>query len=102
MPAIAVDWALAMAVSYAFLGGDPWWTLTVFGLMQLVMLATAAASVGHLLLGLRLVRLDGARPGPLRAAVRTALLCLAVPALVWNSDQRGLHDQAAGTVLVRH
>jgi uncharacterized RDD family membrane protein YckC len=101
LAAVAIDWAMALSVSYGFMGGDPWWTLTVFGLMQLLMIGTAGASIGHLLLGLRVVRLDGGWPGPLRAAVRTGLLCLALPALVWNADQRGLHDQAAGTVLVR-
>jgi uncharacterized RDD family membrane protein YckC len=35
------------------------------------------------------------------AAIRTALLCLAVPALIFDSDSRGLHDRVAGTVLVR-
>ena len=29
------------------------------------------------------------------------LLCLAIPALIWDRDQRGLHDKAAQTVLVR-
>jgi hypothetical protein len=29
------------------------------------------------------------------------LLCLSVPALIWDRDQRGLHDKAAKTVLVR-
>jgi hypothetical protein len=37
----------------------------------------------------------------LQVAVRTVLLCLAVPALIWDRDQRGLHDKAAQTVLVR-
>ena len=27
--------------------------------------------------------------------------CLVVPALVWDSDQRGFHDKVAGTVLIR-
>jgi uncharacterized RDD family membrane protein YckC len=46
------------------------------------------------------VRLDGRPPGLWRAALRTALLLLLVPALVWDRDGRGLHDKAAGTVLV--
>jgi hypothetical protein len=33
--------------------------------------------------------------------VRTVLLCLAIPALIWDADLRGLHDRAAGTMLVR-
>lgn len=99
--AVAVDWAVALAVSTGFLGGDPWTTLAVFGMLQLVMLVTSGASMGHRLLGLELVATDTRWNGPLRCVVRTVLLCLALPALVWDSDQRGVHDQAAGTVLVR-
>lgn len=98
--AVGVDWALASAISAAFLGGDPWGTLAVFGLAQLVLVGTLGMGVGHALLGMRVVRLDGGWAGPGRAAVRTLLLCLAVPALVWDRDQRGMHDRAAGTVLV--
>ena len=32
---------------------------------------------------------------------RTALLIVVIPAVIWDADQRGLHDKAAGTVLVR-
>ena len=64
-------------------------------------MGTLGSSIGHRLVGLQVVTMDGAWAGPLRALVRSALLCLAVPALIWNADQRGLHDQAAGTVLVR-
>ena len=34
-------------------------------------------------------------------ALRTALLLLLVPALITDRDGRGLHDRAAGTVVVR-
>jgi hypothetical protein len=33
--------------------------------------------------------------------VRTLLLVIIVPAVVWDSDQRGFHDKVAGTVLMR-
>ena len=36
-----------------------------------------------------------------RPIVRTALLCLVVPAVIADADQRGLHDRVAATVLVR-
>jgi uncharacterized RDD family membrane protein YckC len=35
-----------------------------------------------------------------RAALRGLLLCLVVPALVMGRDRRGLHDRAAGSVMV--
>ena len=99
--AVVVDWLLAMLVSRAFLDGDPWATLLVFGLVQVLLVGTVGFGVGHLLLGMRVERLDGGWAGPGRATVRSVLLCLAVPPLVWDRDRRGLHDRAAGTVLVR-
>jgi hypothetical protein len=33
--------------------------------------------------------------------VRTLLLVLVVPALIWDRDYRGLHDRAANSVVVR-
>ena len=36
----------------------------------------------------------------IRAVLRTALLLLLIPALIWDRDGRGLHDRAAGTAVV--
>ena len=33
--------------------------------------------------------------------LRTVLICLVIPPLVWDSDGRGLHDRAVNTVVVR-
>ncbi|MEJ5868143.1 RDD family protein [Pseudokineococcus sp. 5B2Z-1] len=98
---VAVDWALALLVSNALLGGDPWVTLGVFALLHAVGVGTVGGSPGHLLLRLRVLRVDGAWPGPWRALVRTLLLCLVIPAAIWDADQRGMHDRLAGTVVVR-
>jgi hypothetical protein len=46
------------------------------------------------------VRLDGRPLGVVRAALRTVLLLLLVPALIWDRDGRGLHDKAADSVVV--
>jgi uncharacterized RDD family membrane protein YckC len=43
---------------------------------------------------------DGQPVGVLRALVRGALLALVVPALIMDADRRGLHDRAAGTVVI--
>jgi uncharacterized RDD family membrane protein YckC len=102
LAAILVDWLAATLIARAFLPHDAWGTLTVFGVVQALLVGTLGASPGHMLLGLRLERVDGGGwAGPVRGLVRTVLLCLAVPALIWDRDQRGMHDRAAGTVLVR-
>jgi len=59
-----------------------------------------ASSLGHRLLGIRVARLDGRAVGLPRAALRAALICLVLPAVVFDKDRRGLHDLAVGTVVV--
>jgi uncharacterized RDD family membrane protein YckC len=44
---------------------------------------------------------DGNAARPLQVLVRTVLLCLFLPAMFWDKDGRGLHDKAAGTLIVR-
>ncbi len=99
--ALCLDWALALLVARGLFGGNEWATLGVFAVGQAAFVGTVGASLGHLALGLRVVRLDGSAAGPLRALGRAALLALAVPALVWDRDQRGLHDRFMSTVLRR-
>lgn len=99
--AVSLDWAACLLISAAFAGGDPWVTLGTFALLHALTLGTGGASPGHALLGLRLQRVGGGWPGPGPAVLRTLLLCLLLPAVVFDADQRGLHDRAAGTVLVR-
>ncbi len=101
LAALLVDWAAANLISYAFLGGDPWVTLALFTAIQLVFVALTGSSPGHRVLGMRVARLDGARTGLLDATVRGALIALVIPPVVVDVDQRGLHDRARGTVLVR-
>jgi uncharacterized RDD family membrane protein YckC len=99
---ICVDWAVALLVAHAFLG--PWRSfgpLAVLLAMHVLLVGTAGSSLGHRLLGVRVERVHGGLPGPLRAAARAVLLCLLLPALISDGDRRGLHDRAAGTVPVR-
>jgi uncharacterized RDD family membrane protein YckC len=73
----------------------------VFAIEVYVLSALGGASAGQRLVGLRLSRVDGGRIGFWTALVRTVLLLLLIPALIWDRDQRGLHDKAARTVLLR-
>ena len=74
--ALAIDWAAAVLISVAFFQYD-------------------------LLLGMRVVPVSGGYLGWWRPFARTALLCLVIPAVIWDRDQRGMHDRLIGTVLVR-
>lgn len=99
--ALIIDWALALMVSCAFFNGDNTATLSVFMLAQWLLVATLGNSFGHLIAGIRVRRLDGsAYVGVVPALVRIGLILLVIPAVIWDADNRGLHDKAAKTVLV--
>ena len=60
-----------------------------------------SASFGQRLLGVSVVRMDGGRLALWRVFVRTLLICLIIPAVVYDNTGRGLHDRAAGSVAIR-
>jgi uncharacterized RDD family membrane protein YckC len=97
----AVDAAIAALISYFFFSYDQIASLVVFGVLQILGIATIGGSIGHRVVGLRVVKLGGGWVGMWRPLVRTLLLILLVPALIWNADHRGLHDIAAGTMVIR-
>ena len=98
--ALFVDYGAAYLIS-GFFGWDPLAILAIFAAIQIVFIPTLQGSPGHRIFGLRLVRLDGAWTGLWRPVLRTLLLIVVIPAVIWDADQRGLHDKAAGTILLR-
>lgn len=101
LAALALDWGSAVILSIAFFNYEAIATLGIFAVLQIVFLLTLNGSPGHLLLGMRVVPAAGGYLGFWRPFVRTLLLCLVIPAVIWDRDQRGMHDRASGTVLVR-
>lgn len=103
--ALVIDWGVAYLLSWVFFptpqGTEPIITLGIFAVLQILFLLVVNGSLGHVVVRLRVVPLRGGYLGVWRPIVRTLLLSLAVPALIWDRDQRGLHDKAAGTILVR-
>jgi uncharacterized RDD family membrane protein YckC len=98
--ALAIDWGLSMLVAGAFLNSDNSATLGFFMLQQWLLVATLGSSFGHRILGLRVVKLDGTHVGLIPSLIRIVLILLVIPALIWDADNRGLHDKAAKTALV--
>ncbi|GGD77625.1 RDD family protein [Microbacterium murale] len=99
--ALVIDWAAAVVISIAFFQYDSIATLVIFAVVQIVFIPTIGGSPGHRILGMRLVMLGGGWVGLWRPIVRTLLLVLVIPAVIWDPDQRGLHDKAVGTILIR-
>lgn len=78
-------------------------TLVVFASMSLVLLTLFGTTIGRRIVGVGITS-TGERSWPwfVSMAVRTLLLCLVIPAVVYDRDTRGLHDRAAGTVATRY
>ncbi|WP_406860531.1 RDD family protein [Streptomyces sp. HUAS MG47] len=104
--ALAVDWGLCLLIAYGLVAdsyneaAQIWAPVILFGLIVLTV-GTLGFTPGKRLFGLRVIALDTGRANPLRALLRTVLLFLAAPALIWDRDGRGLHDRLARTVEVR-
>ncbi|MDQ0580570.1 RDD family protein [Streptomyces rishiriensis] len=104
--ALAVDWGFSVLIAYSLItdGYRPAtgnWALLVFFVLSVLTVGTVGCTPGKRLFGLRVVSVGTGAVSPLRAVARTILLCLAVPALIWDRDGRGLHDRLARTVEVR-
>jgi uncharacterized RDD family membrane protein YckC len=78
------------------------WSLIPFVLDYVVGVTITGRTLGMYLTGLRIVRVSrDVAVDPLRIVARTALLCLLVPALVFDRDGRGMHDRMTDTAVVR-
>ncbi|MGH3428850.1 MAG: RDD family protein [Mycobacteriales bacterium] len=102
--ALAIDCAACAGVAALFTRPDPPGLLSaaVFFVAYTGFVGIFAETLGMRLLGLRCIRFSGGgRLGLFRAALRTMLLQLVVPALLINPEGRGLHDRAADSVVVR-
>lgn len=110
--ALIIDYTVATILAVAFFAYDPWSLpaeagithfapMIVFAAMQVIFIPTIGGSPGHRVLGMRLIRVGGGWTGLWRPIIRTALLLLVLPAVVWDADHRALHDKAAGTILIR-
>ncbi|MEV8412529.1 RDD family protein [Streptomyces niveus] len=103
--ALFLDWALCMLIAYGLFARDAQgaanYALGVLLVLNILTVGTVGSTPGKRLLGLRVVSESRDRLGFGWAVLRSALLCLAVPALVWDRDGRGLHDRLARAVQVR-
>lgn len=113
--ALALDWGLSLLLAWAVTGvglaslaepaGQAATTqltntaLVVFAAQNILLLTLFGTTLGRRMVGIGITA-TGERAWPwfLSMTVRTLLLCLVIPAVVYDRDTRGLHDRAAGTV----
>lgn len=106
--ALCVDWLACLLVAGGITGGaalssqgwEAWLPMLVFLVEASVLTPLVGGSFGQVLTRVAVVRLDGRPVSLLAAVVRSTLICLVVPPLIYNPDRRGLHDLLVGTVTV--
>jgi len=106
--AIVIDWLASILLSRVIFGQLTYGSaessfaiLMIFVAEVVIFTWLMSASFGQRLLGISVVRVDGGRLSLWRIVVRTLLICLIIPAVVYDSTGRGLHDRAVGSVAVR-
>jgi uncharacterized RDD family membrane protein YckC len=107
--ALLVDWIASVLVAAVVVGPrvlssrgwEAWAPMLVFLVEATALTALAGGSFGQLVVRVAVVRSDRRPVSLLAALLRTAMVCLVVPPLIYDRDQRGLHDLATGTVAVR-
>ncbi|MEE1651076.1 RDD family protein [Brachybacterium sp. J144] len=99
--ALVIDWALAVGVSTVAFDYDALANLVLFAAVNVLFLTLFGATPGQYVLRMRTLPVRGRSPMILRALIRTGLMLLLLPAVVWNRDAQPLHDAAAGTAVIR-
>ena len=102
--ALVLDWALCTLVASLFvddLRANPWPQLGVFVLVHAFFVGLFGQTPGMALARIRAVSIaDNGAIGIPRALIRVVLLAIVIPAVISDGDGRGLHDRAAGSIVV--
>lgn len=101
--ALLIDWLACVLIANLVSSGQPpaFLPLVIFFVEVALLTSLIGSSFGQRIVGIRIVSLTRGRLDPARTVLRTLLLCLVVPPLIFDRDQRGLHDRAAGSVAIR-
>ena len=106
--AIGLDWLLSIGISLLLFRDVAYGSqessvaiLLIFAAEVILLTWLISASFGQRIMGITVVRADGSRLGLGRVALRTLLICLVIPAVVYDEYGRGLHDRAVGSVALR-
>jgi uncharacterized RDD family membrane protein YckC len=102
--ALLIDWIICLLVASLLVESvyaNPWPQLGIFVLAHAFFAGLFGQTLGMALARIRCVSIaDGGAIGIPRALLRAGLLALLIPAMVSDGDGRGLHDRAAGSIVV--
>jgi uncharacterized RDD family membrane protein YckC len=101
--ALLIDWVMCLLITGFF--GDPrrevWLPVLILVAEYTFFVGLYGQTPGMFGLRIRCVGYSDGRPiGIVKALARGVLLALFVPALIMDSERRGLHDRLAGSAVV--
>ncbi|MEJ7741987.1 MAG: RDD family protein [Nocardioidaceae bacterium] len=107
--ALLIDWTLSLLALGAFVGADVWtgrgavqWgPLVIFGFEVWILTTLLGSSAGQVITRIVVRRTSGQPLDIFRALLRTVLICLVLPPVIYNRDQQGLHDLAVDSIVLR-
>jgi uncharacterized RDD family membrane protein YckC len=110
--ALVIDWFMSLLVTAAITGHNPWaftstgqaterYAILVMTAEIVILTSLIQGSAGQVVVRIAVRRVGGGSLDPIRALVRTVLILLVIPAVIYNRDQRGLHDLVVDSVVVR-
>ena len=106
--AFFIDYFASMAIAHLFAPSLDYLsnsfrllTLEIMFGQMVLFTALIGASFGQRLLRIRVASINGQRLGVGRVIVRTLLIFLVIPAVIWDRDGRGMHDRIVGSVSVK-
>ncbi len=106
--ALLIDWGASMIVAISLFGlgvlreggWKAWMTLAVYFVQKSLLTWLVGGSFGQLITRIGVVRMNGDPIGAWRALLRTAMVCVVIPAVVIGPDRRGLNDVLLDTIVV--
>jgi uncharacterized RDD family membrane protein YckC len=101
--ALLIDWALCLMVAAFY--ADPrvvaWPPVVILIVLNTVCIGWLGQTPGMTVTGVRCVSVaDGGSIGLGRGLLRAVLLALLIPAVIMDAERRGLHDRAAGSIVI--
>ena len=108
LAALAIDWAIATMTTALFVPpfssalGPSSLRLGIFLVEVSIVTGFTGSSMGQRMMGLRVLSWpDHLFVSPMRAFLRTLLIALVIPAVVYDNEGRGLHERITQTTVVR-
>lgn len=104
----SIDWIASSLVTlllfpqFAYGSVQAWFpTAGIYVVEASLLTWLTGSSFGQRIVGLQVHSIDGARISLWRMVLRSLLVCLVIPAVVYDNQGRGVHDRLAGTYVVR-